>query len=220
SYYSTVIIAKMPVKQISTGSLQSELNSAGDKVVLVDFFAEWCGPCKTIAPHIDHLSSTHPNAVFLKIDVEKCQTEAEQYNITAMPTFLFFKYAKEVDRIKGANKELLESTLKKYYNDVPSKVVGHIDLKELIKVAESEALNEASPLQWQDAIIHHKGVLKSDVDEELILHIAFNQIIRLHSIIIEAPEDAGPKTVKLFINQTKTLDFTDAKRTDPVQTLE
>ena len=78
----------MPVREISNDSLNGELTAAGDKLVLVDFFATWlewfplvfcqlififrCGPCKTIAPFIDQLSNQYPNAVFLKADVEKC----------------------------------------------------------------------------------------------------------------------------------------------------
>ncbi len=78
----------MPVREISNDSLNGELTAAGDKLVMVDFFATWferfsltlfhlilifrCGPCKTIAPFIEQLSSQYPNAVFLKADVEKC----------------------------------------------------------------------------------------------------------------------------------------------------
>ncbi|CAF1617515.1 unnamed protein product, partial [Didymodactylos carnosus] len=78
---------KMPVKEISEGTLKRELTNAGEKLVLVDFFATWCGPCKMIAPAIDNLSTQHPHSVFLKVDVDKCQTEAQENNITAMPTF-------------------------------------------------------------------------------------------------------------------------------------
>jgi len=63
-------------------------------------------------------------------------------------------------------------------------------------------------------------MLRSDEDDpELILHIAFNQIVKIHSIAIEAPEDNGPKTVKLFTNRP-TIDFNDAKKSESVQTLE
>ena len=54
---------------------------------------------------------------------------------------------------------------------------------------------------------------------QLILHIAFNQVVKVHSIAIEAPEDKGPKTVKLFVNR-QAIDFNDAKRSEAVQTLE
>jgi len=79
----------MPVKEVSDVGLKQELERAGDKLVLVDFFATWyiflihflinhhfilrCGPCKVVAPAIDKLSSSHPNAVFLKVDVDQCQ---------------------------------------------------------------------------------------------------------------------------------------------------
>jgi thioredoxin 1 len=66
----------MPVKQVSDGGLKKELERAEDKIVLVDFFAEWCGPCKMVAPAIEKLSSSHPNAVFLKVDVDQCKVSS------------------------------------------------------------------------------------------------------------------------------------------------
>lgn len=209
----------MPVREISDNSLNGELTSAADKLVLVDFFATWCGPCKQIAPFIEQLSTQYPNAVFLKADVEKCTTEAAKYSIKAMPTFVLFQNGKEVARLQGASKEPIEQTLKKFYKDTPSKDIGYTDLKSFIDEKCCTALNEID--KWQNALLGNQpGMFRSDEDDpELILHIAFNQVVKIHSIAIEAPEDKGPKTVRLFINR-QAIDFNDAKRNEPVQTLE
>ncbi|CAF0854679.1 unnamed protein product [Adineta ricciae] len=108
-------IVQMPVKEINDGDLKKELEKAGDKLVLIDFFATWCGPCKKVAPIIEKLSESYPNAVFLKVDVDQCETEARQYEISAMPTFVFIRSSKELERIRGADVDAIEKTLTKHY---------------------------------------------------------------------------------------------------------
>ena len=70
-----------------------------NKVVLLDCFATWCGPCKAIAPRYEALAQQHsaPNVLaFAKVNVDHAQDIARQYGITAMPTFMFFKEGKQV----------------------------------------------------------------------------------------------------------------------------
>ena len=80
------------VKQCATlGDLKQELKDAGDKLVVIDFYATWCGPCKVIAPKVEEMSSSMSNVVFLKVDVDENEDAAGEYNISAMPTFIFMK---------------------------------------------------------------------------------------------------------------------------------
>ena len=60
-----------------------------DKRVVIDFFADWCGPCKKIAPEYEKLSQKYADIVFLKIDADESDKLAESFNINALPTFLF-----------------------------------------------------------------------------------------------------------------------------------
>ncbi len=82
-------------------------------LVVVDFFAEWCGPCKNFAPAFELKSKTRTNVVFCKIDVDNdsCGETCEKYNITCMPTFLFFKNGNLVDRLEGASESSFDTKL-------------------------------------------------------------------------------------------------------------
>ncbi|KAI1285647.1 UBX domain-containing protein 4 [Halotydeus destructor] len=91
---------------------QWQLNNAGKKLVVVDFTASWCGPCKFIAPAFEQLSNRYANgAVFLKVDVDECQDTAHSQSVSAMPTFVFYKEKREVARVQGANATELENKI-------------------------------------------------------------------------------------------------------------
>ncbi|QKX58465.1 uncharacterized protein TRUGW13939_05589 [Talaromyces rugulosus] len=77
---------------------------ASDKLVVVDAFAEWCGPCKAIAPKIEEFSKQFENVVsFVKFDVDDSPDVAQELGIRAMPTFLLFKNGEKVGEVVGAN---------------------------------------------------------------------------------------------------------------------
>eukprot|EP00250_Pteridium_aquilinum_P031578 c43869_g1_i1 orf=211-567(-) len=78
------------------------------KLVVVAFKANWCGPCRQMAPAFAELSKKFPQVVFLKIDVDEMQDITAQWNVQAMPTFIIIKDSKELERVVGANKEELD----------------------------------------------------------------------------------------------------------------
>jgi thioredoxin 1 len=90
-----------------------EAESTG-KIVVVDFTATWCGPCRLIAPIFAELSKKYENLIFLKVDVDEVQEVTSKWEVRAMPTFIFIKNKKQVDKIVGANREELEKKCKHF----------------------------------------------------------------------------------------------------------
>ncbi|XP_055907981.1 thioredoxin-2 [Eupeodes corollae] len=88
----------------SKSDFDGQLQAAGSKLVVVDFFATWCGPCKMIAPRLEELSTQYADkVVVLKVDVDECEDIAVDYNISSMPTFVFIKNSAKIDEFSGAN---------------------------------------------------------------------------------------------------------------------
>ncbi|KAJ9645379.1 Thioredoxin-like protein 1 [Coniosporium apollinis] len=101
--------------QIGSPSQFSSLLSSS-RIVVADFYADWCGPCKAIAPLYEQLSSqlSRPDKItFTKVNTDTQKQIAQSYSITAMPTFVIFKNAREVSRIRGANAQQLSEAVKK-----------------------------------------------------------------------------------------------------------
>ncbi len=87
--------------------------------VLVDFWAEWCGPCKMIAPVIEELAKEYEGKLLVgKVDVDGNQQIAMKYGIRSIPTLLVFKDGKVVEQIVGAApKKMLAEKLSKHINN-------------------------------------------------------------------------------------------------------
>jgi len=86
-------------------SFENEIN---DKLVLVDFFATWCGPCKMIAPILEQIAAENSDVKIVKLDVDENQDVASKYNIASIPTLMIFKNGHVVSEKLGfMPKELL-----------------------------------------------------------------------------------------------------------------
>lgn len=81
--------------------------------VLVDFFAEWCGPCKMLAPIIEELTSEYEGKVkIVKLNVDETQETASKYQVMSIPTLIFFKGGEVVEKLVGfQSKEVLKDKL-------------------------------------------------------------------------------------------------------------
>ncbi|KAM3306268.1 thioredoxin H-type [Capsicum chacoense] len=84
------------------------------KLIVVDFTASWCGPCRFIAPFLAELAKKLPNVTFLKVDVDELKSVATDWAVEAMPTFMFLKEGNIVDKVVGAKKDELQQTIAKH----------------------------------------------------------------------------------------------------------
>lgn len=89
-----------------------EITSKG--VVLIDFFANWCGPCKMLAPVLEDVAAQMPDVTFAKVDVDQEPGLAGKYGIQAIPNLIIFKDGKAVDQITGfVGKDVIVDKLNK-----------------------------------------------------------------------------------------------------------
>ncbi|KAI3748054.1 hypothetical protein L6452_10884 [Arctium lappa] len=88
------------------------------KLMVVDFSASWCGPCKMLEPFIRSLASKYQEIDFIKIDVDELKDVAQEFGVQAMPTLVLLKQGKEVERVVGAKKDELEKKILKH-REVP-----------------------------------------------------------------------------------------------------
>ncbi|RKF82129.1 Thioredoxin [Golovinomyces cichoracearum] len=103
----------MSIIHIGSSAQFSRILSSS-KVVVADFYADWCGPCRAIAPFYESLATKHSKAnrlTFTKIDVDNHQDIAQRYSVRSMPTFMIFSSGSVIKTISGADKSGLRSAI-------------------------------------------------------------------------------------------------------------
>ncbi|CAG4960582.1 unnamed protein product [Parnassius apollo] len=106
---------RMSIHIKDSEDLKNKLAEAGEKLVVIDFMATWCGPCKMIGPKLDEMANEMADSiVVLKVDVDECEDIATEYNINSMPTFVFVKSSKKLEEFSGANVDKLKNTILKH----------------------------------------------------------------------------------------------------------
>ena len=90
------------IVNVTDDSFEDDVLKA-DHPVLVDYWAEWCGPCKMIAPILEEIAAEYSDKVkIVKLDVDANNKTAGKYNIMSIPSLLFFKSGEMVDQVVGA----------------------------------------------------------------------------------------------------------------------
>ncbi|KAJ7953736.1 Thioredoxin [Quillaja saponaria] len=91
-----------------------EASKATNKLLVIDFTATWCKPCKHMEPAIREFAEKYTEVEFIRIDVDELMGVAQEFQVEAMPTFLLIKQGKVVDKVVGAEKEKLQKLIEKH----------------------------------------------------------------------------------------------------------
>ncbi|KAJ2889698.1 hypothetical protein IWW38_004555, partial [Coemansia aciculifera] len=201
------------------------IKESSKKLVVVDFYSLTCPPCRIVDTILNQLAMEYPNVGFYKVDVARFPDVSEKCHITATPTLQFFRKGKMVDMLRGGDRQAIVKKVETHSSNDSGQtakafgVVGHSDLTRLVLKKQSECLNQSDDYPLENVFTEGSAVLESDVDEQLVLHIAFSQPIKLHSLMIKAPADKAPKTIKIFANRMD-IGFDDAETSEATQELE
>ncbi|XP_071707410.1 thioredoxin H2-like [Rutidosis leptorrhynchoides] len=93
---------------------QFQSSKSSNKLMVIDFSADWCGPCKLIEPAVHDLAIEFSDVEFIKIDVDELPDVANNYDVQAMPTFVLVKSGKELERTVGVKKDQLHTMIEKH----------------------------------------------------------------------------------------------------------
>ena len=100
--------------ELTTSNFDSEVLQA-EGLVLVDFWAPWCGPCKLMSPIVDEVGAEMDQVAVGKVNVDENQELAQKHNILSIPTFILFKGGQVVDQFSGSmRKEALQQKIEKH----------------------------------------------------------------------------------------------------------
>jgi thioredoxin 1 len=94
-------IAQSQVQVLDLNSANFD-SAVSNGLVLVDFWAEWCGPCKMMHPIFDRMAKKYRHIKFARVNVDQNQDISMKFGVQAIPTFIMFKDGKQVDRMTGA----------------------------------------------------------------------------------------------------------------------
>ena len=146
--------------------------------VLVDFFAEWCGPCKAMAPALDQVAAEYSDTVkVVKLDVDKSRNISQTFRIRAMPTLVLFKDGQPAKRHQGAlvQKSKLKEWLDAAIASPPDPVVPHTPARvsgwQLANGMDVVLIERKGTAEVTHALFHRFGSTDAPVDQPDLAHV-------------------------------------------------
>ncbi|XP_065363564.1 thioredoxin-2-like [Calliphora vicina] len=91
------------------------LQETNNRLLVIEFFADWCGPCKILTRKLEQLAQAYNGKILIvKVDVDEFEELAMEYDVSAMPTFMLMKNQQKLEQFSSSNEETLDKSLEKY----------------------------------------------------------------------------------------------------------
>ncbi|KAI0984781.1 hypothetical protein GJ496_008786 [Pomphorhynchus laevis] len=229
------------VKELGSHAELLKLSRESKNLILLIFSADWCGACKIAEKWFEEVAAKFKDSVTLVLlKQDKMQESFIIHNVNSMPTFLLMKMSKELNRVAGNSKQKvidmitasLESETVSGDHRSSSDSIGNgrfTNIIEYVDRTRSYCLGVANDKDWLQILDSHfeqsldppddlTFFLQSDVDAQMILTFEFPNTVQLHGFYMCGPKENGPKDVRIFVNESRQLDFSYCEETSAVQT--
>ena len=171
-------------------------------LLIVDFYAEWCGPCKNLKPVFEEVAGEFKDYMFAKINIDNCKDIAKEYQVTSIPTIMIFSNGKPVEKITGLiSKDALIEKIKEA-------VEGPKDPSTLSQEARNDKLIQA--IQNNASLETIKKLLDSGADANAAAANGLTPLMA--AIVMNISRGVDPSdVVNLLLECGATLEFTDQR---------